>query len=110
MVPGDQDRRKTADGTSAAARLAALVVIILCLAILAFYHRNDLLPAPKQVEEGLNPEFVKCRDERTAQVTKMRTEGLIGDEQVAAFTERALAYCASTFPPDAASSDEAAAN
>lgn len=110
MVPGDQDRTKTVDGTSAVARLAALLVIIICLAILAFYHRNDLLPAPEQVEVGLNPEFVKCRDERTAQVAKMRTEGLIGDEQVATFTERALAYCTSTFPPDAAPSDQNTAN
>ncbi len=90
------DRR---GGTSLGARAIAFGVILIGLAVLGYYHRNDILPPPMPVEAGLNPEFVQCRDERTAQVAKMRSDGLIDDEKQATFTERAVGFCASKFPP-----------
>ena len=110
MVIRHKDKAETSDSTSLGARLAALVVILAAAAVLGFYHRNDIFPPSKPVETGLNPEFVKCRDERTAQVAKMRSDGLIDDSKVATFTERAVSYCASTFPPDAAPSDPVTTN
>ena len=91
----------TRDGApSLGARAAALAAIVVGIAVLGYYHRNDIFPPPKPVEAGLNPEFVKCRDERTAQVEKMRSDGLIDDGKLATFIERAVGFCASKFPPD----------
>ncbi len=88
--------------TSHFARLVAVAIILGASAMIAYHHRDDLFPPEKAEEAGLNPEFVKCRDERTAQVQKMKSDGLIGDKQVSTFTERAIAFCTSQFPPDAA--------
>ena len=87
--------------TSLFSRLVAVAVILGASAMIAYHHRDDLFPPEKAAEAGLNPEFVKCRDERTAQVRKMKSEGLISDQQVSTFTERAVAFCTSQFPPDA---------
>ena len=86
---------------SAAARVLALVVAMAAAAVIAFYHRADLLP--KRVpaaDAGLNPQFVACRDERVGQVDRMRSDGVIGDAQAEIFRERAIAFCAAQFPPD----------
>ncbi len=91
-----------AGDTSLIARLVAVAVILCASAVIAYHHRDDLFPPEKAEEAGLNPEFVKCRDERTAQVQKMKSDGLINDEQFSTFTERAVAFCTSQFPPDAA--------
>ncbi len=50
-------------------------------------------------DAGLNPDFIKCRDERVGQVEKMRSEGVVGDDKFAEFKDRAIATCAGQFPP-----------
>ncbi len=82
------------------ARLCAVAVIAACLALLGVYHRNDLMPGAKTGNTGLNPEFVDCRDKRSADVDKMLSDGVITATQHSRFLQRALAYCTSQFPPD----------
>ncbi len=84
-----------------AARIVAIGVIALALAALAAIHRDDLFGTEPQ-PETLNPEFVKCRDERVAQIAEMYSEGVISQRQRQQFEARAIALCASSFPPDAA--------
>jgi hypothetical protein len=85
----------------AAARLVALCVALAAGAGVAYYHRNDLFPPEPKAGPALNPQFVACRDERVGQVEKMRTDGVIGDEQLETFKARAVAFCTDRFPPDA---------
>lgn len=81
-------------------RAVAVVVFALCVAALVYVHRDDLLPAEApELEEGLNPEFVKCRDERKGHVEKMLADGVIDQAKRDQFVERAVAMCASQFPP-----------
>jgi len=83
------------------ARIVALLVVIACAAVLGYIHRDDLFPAePVNADAGLNPEFVKCRDARTAQVEKMLNDGVIDQLKFDAFRERAVAFCTAQFPPD----------
>jgi len=78
----------------------AVVVVLACVAGLAYLHRGDLLPAAEDDDAGLNPEFVACRTERLGDIDKMRDDGLIDDAQEEQFAARALAYCTSRFPPE----------
>lgn len=82
------------------ARGIALLIILICLASLGYIHRNDLFPPEvKQVETGLNPEFIKCRTARLGSVEKMRDDKIINARQYDTFKSRALAFCTSKFPP-----------
>jgi hypothetical protein len=97
----DTERGRPGFLDTAAARVLALAVAMAAAAVIAFYHRADLLPKPAPgADAGLNPQFVACRDERVGQVDRMRSDGVIGDAQVEIFKERAIAFCAAQFPPD----------
>lgn len=85
---------------SRAARVVAMVTIVCCLALLGFYHRNDLMPGAETGNAGLNPDFVHCRDDRTGDVDKMLADGVITGDQHTQFLQRALAYCTTQFPPE----------
>lgn len=93
------DPAKTPFADSRSARLLALAVFVLCVAALAYLHREDLLPAPPPEETATNPQFLQCRDERAGHVEKMLTEGVIDQTRHDQFLERAIAYCAAQFPP-----------
>lgn len=92
------DRAPFAD--SRAARLVALGVLVGSLAALAYMHRADLWPQPDA--RTLDPDFVACRDARTATVDTMLSEGVIDEARHAEFTDRAIAICADQFPTAAA--------
>jgi hypothetical protein len=47
-----------------------------------------------------NPAFVQCRDQRTAEIDRMLSEGLIDEARHEEFTRRAIQTCAGQFPPD----------
>lgn len=81
------------------ARAAAGLIVLLCLAAMAYLARDRLFPPEDPAAAGLNPAFVDCRDGRLAEVSRMREEGLITPEQQEAFAERAVGYCADRFPP-----------
>lgn len=94
----DRSEESFLDG--AGARLCALAVLAGAVAVIAWHHRNDLFPPDAEPQATLNPDFVKCRDERTAQVDKMHSDGVISQEQHGQFTGRAIAFCTDRFPPD----------
>ena len=75
-------------------------VIVACVGMLAWLNRDILFPNPAlQEAETVNPEFIKCRDERVAQVTKMRDDGVINDKQFEVFKGRAIETCAGRYTP-----------
>jgi hypothetical protein len=47
-----------------------------------------------------NPAFVQCRDQRTAEIDRMLSDGLINEARHREFTRRAVQTCAGQFPPD----------
>lgn len=84
------------------ARALAAAVVLACLAAMAYIARDRLFPSSQDVAgEGLNPDFVACRDQRLGEVRQMREDGLITADQLETFTARAIGYCADRFPPDA---------
>ncbi len=82
------------------ARLGAILVIGACVALLGYHHRDDLFPAPGTGNAGLNPDFVQCRDKRTADIDKMKSDGVITSAQYNQFLQRAMAFCTTQFPPE----------
>ena len=80
-------------------RLVAILVIVAGLAALGYIHRDDLFPREQEAAAALNPEFVKCRDERVGHVEKMLADGVIDETRHAQFKERAISFCAAQFPP-----------
>lgn len=84
-------------------RIAALVIFVLCIAALGYIHGGDLFADPQQdAAADLNPEFVECRDKRVGHVTKMLADRVIDQVRHDQFVERAIAFCASKFPPGGA--------
>jgi hypothetical protein len=53
----------------------------------------DMGPSP-------NPLFVQCRTERTADIDRMLSDGVITQTQHADFLDRAMQTCAGRFPPE----------
>jgi hypothetical protein len=94
---------------SRSARVIALLVVLGCgyvmYALQARYVAQATTPLPQgnqsaePTDADLNPEFVKCRNERVGQVEKMRSDGVIGDDKFAEFRQRAISTCAGQFPP-----------
>ncbi len=81
-------------------RIIAGIVIVVCVGLLAYLNRDRLADKPVAEESGLNPEFVKCRDERVGQVEKMFNEGVIQQDKFELFKKRAIDTCAGQFPPE----------
>jgi hypothetical protein len=74
------------------ARLAALGVVLLCLAILAWLHRADLYPAAFAPEAAADP-FAQCFAARAAEIDGMVSEGVIDQARAELFKSRADAMC-----------------
>jgi hypothetical protein len=75
-----------------AARLVALGVALVCVAILAWLHRADLLSATFAPEAADDP-FARCLAERTAEIDGMLDEGMIDQARAELFKSRAEAMC-----------------
>lgn len=89
------------DGVSSAldgkaARGVALLVFIGCLALLAWIHRDDLLPGEETAGAAEDDPAAACIAERSADIARMVEEGLIGEDQAAVFRERAIGMCRDT--------------
>ena len=93
------ERRNALDGWMA--RLVALLIVLACAGTILYLNWHIFYPPPaKEVDDAkLNPEFVACRNNRLKIVNKMKSDGVINDQQFAQFTERAVATCAGQFPP-----------
>jgi hypothetical protein len=74
------------------ARLVALGVALLCVAVLAWLHRADLFPAAFAPEAADDP-FARCFAGRTAEIDGMLDEGLIDRARAELFKTRAEAMC-----------------
>ncbi|MGI9465219.1 MAG: hypothetical protein ACR2OM_14845 [Aestuariivirgaceae bacterium] len=98
MTDDDEDEAGFLDGMIV--KYLAGAVIVACVGLLAYLNRDRLVDRPAVETAGLNPEFVKCRDVRVGQVEKMLADGVIGQDKLAAFKERAIATCAGQFPPE----------
>ena len=88
-------QRSPLDGP--AARIAAALVILLCAGALAYLHRETLFPAAKPAADTSNPQLAACLAERIGAVDKMQSEGILKQDQYAAFRARAEAFCQQQF-------------
>jgi hypothetical protein len=74
------------------ARLLALVVLLACVAGLAWLHRADLFSARFAPAAADDP-FALCFAGRAAEIDGMVREGLIDQERAVLFKTRAEAMC-----------------
>lgn len=88
--PGEEPQTPFID--SGKARVLAGLIIVAGSAILAYYHRADLFPAPEQAEIA-NPALAACISERTGHVDKMLADGVVKPEQADQFRTRAIQFC-----------------
>ena len=85
---------------SAAMRFIVALVVMGCIGLLAYLNRDIIATMSLEAEtKQLNPDFVKCRDQRVGQVNKMVEDGLIKELAAKTFRERAINTCAGQFPP-----------
>jgi hypothetical protein len=79
-----------------AARFVALLVLLAAGAMLAWIHREDLLPRPPATVAADDPVAV-CVAERSADIDKMRRDGVIDADRATLFKSRAEALCQAQF-------------
>ena len=105
MAPSNSSRDAPAGTTQAGrsaldgwpARLVAVAVLVGAVALLAFYHREDLAPAA----EAPPPEdaaFRHCLAKRQDDIEGMKADGLVDEARATLFTSRAEAYCRAQHP------------
>lgn len=80
-----------------AARIVALLVLLLCAGSLAYLHRDDLTSTPEKATPiaGGDP-AAACIEERFNGIDKMVDEGTVKPAQAALFKQRAEAMCRDT--------------
>jgi hypothetical protein len=74
------------------ARLVALAVALLCVAVLAWLHRADLFPGRFAAGAADDP-FARCFAGRAAEIDGMLDEGVIDEARAELFKSRAEAMC-----------------
>lgn len=75
-----------------AARWLALSVIVLCVAVLGYWHRDDLFP-PMVETTVIDDPAIACMNRRFAEIDVMLEEGSIETPQADLFKQRAEAMC-----------------
>ena len=73
------------------ARLASLGLFLAAAALLAWLHRDDLVP-PEPAVAADDPVQL-CLAGRLADIDQMRADGVIGADQAELFAQRAAAFC-----------------
>lgn len=81
-----------------AARLAALGVAGVTIALLLYINRADLLPGAEPELSPAEAAYRACVAERQGQVDEMVKEGVVNEAQAASFKARAEALCRATVP------------
>jgi hypothetical protein len=90
------ERRSPVDGPGA--RIVAVLVILICVAVLAYLHRETLFSRDETPAAAAgNPRLAACFAERIGAVDIMRAEGIVNEAQYAAFRARAEAFCQQQF-------------
>ncbi len=84
-----------------AARILAALVILLCGALLAYLHRDDVRPALGLTETSLedgapDDPAAPCIEKRFSEIDAMIDDGIVKAEQAAMFKQRAEAMCRAT--------------
>ncbi len=75
-----------------AARWLALSVIVLCVAVLGYWHREDLFPTVVETTV-VGDSAIACMNQRFAEIDAMVEEGSIETPQADLFKQRAEAMC-----------------
>jgi hypothetical protein len=78
-----------------AARLIALAVLLLCIVLLLYLHRDDLWPGETAALPSDDP-AAACIAERFADIDALIAEGTVEESDGALFKQRAEAMCRST--------------
>ncbi len=79
-----------------AARIAAVGIALLCAAALAYIHRDDLFPPDGATTVAADDPVVLCVAERSAEIDRMVSDGIVDEPRAALFKSRAEALCQST--------------
>lgn len=80
------------------ARLAALGVAGVTIALLLYINRADLLPGAEPELSPAEAAYRACVTERHGQIDGMIAEGVVNESQAASFKARAEALCRATAP------------
>ncbi len=78
---------------SRAARGLALLIFLGCVGLLAWLHRDDLLPAPPEDRRAADDPVALCLAERSPAIDRMVGDGLIDEARASLFKDRAEALC-----------------
>lgn len=79
-----------------AARLVAVLVAVLAVALLGWIHRDDLFPPPPGPAGPQDAAFLACFEPRAAQIAESLAGGELRADQASLFTTRAEAFCRDT--------------
>ena len=94
------DPGRTAFLDRPAARGLAALVLVLCMGLLAYLHRDDLTTSSgggdRDNAAAADDPAAPCIERRFADIDGMIADGVIGDEQAALFRQRAEAMCRAT--------------
>lgn len=88
-------RQSFADGP--VPRVAAMLLILICVAVLAYLHRETLFPFGDAPVAAGDPELLACLAERVGAVDRMQADGVVSEAQYATFRARAEAFCQQQF-------------
>ncbi len=87
-----------------AARIVALIVLLLCAASFAYLHRGSLAPASEETADLAETDSAAaCIEMRFADIDQMIEDSVIEDPQAELFKQRAEAMCRDTKAGDAPS-------
>jgi hypothetical protein len=76
-------------------RVIAVLVMIASAGVIAWHHRDDLMPAPVAPIDPAEAAYQACVTERDAGIDKMQADGTITAQQATLFKTRADALCRS---------------
>ncbi|NIA69560.1 hypothetical protein HBA54_13240 [Pelagibius litoralis] len=75
------------------ARVCAVGIALLMVAVLGWMHRDDILPSPEGAAPAADDPVARCLAERSGDIDRMVAEGTITAEQAQLFKGRAEALC-----------------
>ena len=74
-------------------RIVAILVMLGAVVLVAYHHRDVFTDEPEVAASPEDAAFQACFTERSADIDKMVSDGVIGAEQAELFKSRAQAMC-----------------